>query len=158
MCLPKGVYSKDDCGKLKREHSNHTRRSKQNTYHVANKNIAPSKIPMVVRRKRGMPLGACPSLVDCFSLNITLGCHGHPRAHALLTPYSFIHRDLTQNLKTSITQILTKPLVRSVSIINQITTLSTVANPFIFYYCIISTVLQLYHGLYPPTQTTESSK
>ena len=45
MCVsPKGVYSKDDCGKLKRKYSNHTTRSKQNTYHVVNKNIAPSKV------------------------------------------------------------------------------------------------------------------
>ena len=40
MSLPKGVYSKDDCGKLKSKDSNHIRRSKQNTYHVVNKNIA----------------------------------------------------------------------------------------------------------------------
>ena len=43
MALSKGVYIKDDCGKLKIKDSNHTRRSKQNTYHVVNKNIAPSK-------------------------------------------------------------------------------------------------------------------
>ena len=55
-----------------------------------------------------MPLGASPSLVACFSLDNNLGCHGHPQAQALLTPYSFIHRDLTQNLKTSITQNSTK--------------------------------------------------
>ena len=44
MALSKGVYSKDDCGKLKRKDSNDTRCSKQNTYHVVNKNIAPSKV------------------------------------------------------------------------------------------------------------------
>ena len=44
MALSKGVYSKNDCGKLKNKDSNHTRRSKQNTYHVVNKNIAPSKV------------------------------------------------------------------------------------------------------------------
>ena len=45
MCVStKGVYSKDDCGKLKSKDSNHTRRSKKNTYHVVNKNIAPSKV------------------------------------------------------------------------------------------------------------------
>ena len=44
MALSKGVYSKDDCGKLKNKDSNHTRGSKQNTYLVANKNIAPSKV------------------------------------------------------------------------------------------------------------------
>ena len=43
---PKGVYSKDDCGKLKSKDSNHTRRSKQNTYHVVNKNIAQVKLPI----------------------------------------------------------------------------------------------------------------
>ena len=50
---PKGVYSKDDCGKLKSKDSNHTRRSKQNTYHVVNKIIAPSKVTDGSRRKRG---------------------------------------------------------------------------------------------------------
>ena len=40
------MYSKDDCGKLKNKDSYHTRRSKKNTYHVVNKNIAPSKLPM----------------------------------------------------------------------------------------------------------------
>ena len=54
MCVyQKGVYSKDDCGKLKSKDSNHTRRSKQNTYHVVNKNITPSKVTDRRRRKRG---------------------------------------------------------------------------------------------------------
>ena len=53
MDLSKGVYIKDDCGKLKSKDSNHTRRSKQNTYHVANKNIAPSKVTDRSRQKRG---------------------------------------------------------------------------------------------------------
>ena len=48
--LSKGVYSKDDCGKLTNEDSNNIRRSKQNTYHVVNKNIAPSKV--TDRRRR----------------------------------------------------------------------------------------------------------
>ena len=52
MALSKGVYIKYDCGKLKRKDSNHTRRSKQNTYHVANKNIAPSKVTDERRQKR----------------------------------------------------------------------------------------------------------
>ena len=41
------IENKDEkhyCGKLKSKVSYHTRRSKQNTYHVANKNIAPSKV------------------------------------------------------------------------------------------------------------------
>ena len=57
MSLPKGVYSKDDCGKLKSKDSNHIRRSKQNTYHVVNKNIASSKVTDRRRRKRGCLLG-----------------------------------------------------------------------------------------------------
>ena len=44
MTLSKGVYRKDDCGKLTSKDSNNTRRSKQNAYRVANKNIAPSKV------------------------------------------------------------------------------------------------------------------
>ena len=44
MALSKGVYRKDDCGTLTNKDTNNTRRSKQNTYHVVNKNIAPSKI------------------------------------------------------------------------------------------------------------------
>ena len=44
MALSKGVYSKDDCGKLERKDSNNTRRSKQNTYDMVNKNIAPCKV------------------------------------------------------------------------------------------------------------------
>ena len=66
--LPKGVYSKDDCGKLTSKDSNNTRCSKQNTYHVANKNIAPSKVTNERRRKRGCLPGASPSLGFCHSL------------------------------------------------------------------------------------------
>ena len=44
MALSKGVYSKDDCGKLTIKDSNNTRRPNQNTYHVVNKNIAPSTV------------------------------------------------------------------------------------------------------------------
>ena len=61
MANSKGVYSKDDCGELTNKDSNHTRRSKQNTYHVANKNIAPSKVTDRSRRKEGMPSGASTS-------------------------------------------------------------------------------------------------
>ena len=86
MALSKGVYSKDDCGKLISKDSNHKRRSKKNTYHVVNKNIAPSKLPMEVDERGdafwGIPkhrilvvlkfyLGvpwASPSLVSCHSL------------------------------------------------------------------------------------------
>ena len=86
MYLPKGVYSKDDCGKLKSKYSNNTRRSKQNTYHVVNKNIAQVKLPIDEDKRgdafQGIPkhrlfvvleyyLGlpwASPSLGSCHSL------------------------------------------------------------------------------------------
>ena len=69
MCLSqKGVCIKDDCGKLTNKDSNNTRRSKQNTYHVVNKNIAPSKVTDRSRRKRG-----------CLP--------GHPQALAFRCPY-----------------------------------------------------------------------
>ena len=63
VSLSKCVYSKDDCGKLKRKDSNHTRRSKQNTYHVVNKNIAPSKVTDGSRRKIGCLPGHPQALV-----------------------------------------------------------------------------------------------
>ena len=79
MALSKCVYNKDDCGKLKSKDSNHTRRSKKNTYHVVNKNIAPSKVTDGSRQKRGCLLGhpqawafRCPYII--------LGSHGHPQA------------------------------------------------------------------------------
>ena len=58
MFLSKGVYTKDDCGNLKSKDSYHTRRSKQNTYHVVNKNIAWSKFTDGLKMKEGMPSGA----------------------------------------------------------------------------------------------------
>jgi hypothetical protein len=67
------VYSKDDCVKLKIKDSYHTRRSKQNTYHVVNKNIASSKFTNGLKTKEGMPFGASPSLDSWFSFNITFG-------------------------------------------------------------------------------------
>ena len=61
--LSKGVYSKDDCGKLKIKDSNHTRLSKQNTYHVVNKNIAPSKLKLPIDEdERGDAFRGIPKL------------------------------------------------------------------------------------------------
>src|SRR6266536_2250937 len=53
---------------------------------------------------------------------------------------------------------LNKTFVRSVSIRKQITTLSTVANPLIFYFCIIYTVFQLFYGKNSSKETIKSSK
>ena len=82
MALSKGVYSKDDCGKLTSKDANNTRRSKQNTYHVVNKNIAPSKLPMEVDEE-GMPSGASPSFDFLVSLDYLGGAMGIPNLRLL---------------------------------------------------------------------------
>ena len=78
MSLSNGVYSKDDCGKLTNKDSNHTRRSKQNTYHVVNKNIAPSEVTNRSRQKRGC-LPGHPQALAFWCPYIILGWHGHPQ-------------------------------------------------------------------------------
>ena len=115
MSLPKGVYRKDDCGKLRSKDSYHTRRSKQNTYHVANKNIAPSKVTDERRRKRGCHpehpqvrllvvleyyLGvpwASPSLGSCHSL-----FHSPSNLYPKLE--NFTTQNLTENLMSSVSE------------------------------------------------------
>ena len=79
MALSKGVYSKDDCGRLTSKDTNNTRRSKQNTYHVVNKNIAPSKLSMEVD-ERGNAFRGIPKLWLLGVLILSWGCHGHPQA------------------------------------------------------------------------------
>src|SRR3954467_13958131 len=101
MALSKGVYSKDDCGKLKIKDSNHTRRSKQNTNHVLNKNIAPSKITDGSRRKRGC-LPESPQDLTFWCPQIILGVPWE--SPSLGSCHSLFHdpsKDFTQNLKTS---------------------------------------------------------
>ena len=83
MSLPKSVYSKDDFGKLKSKDSNHTRRSKQNSYHVVNKNIAPSKVTDGSGRKEGMPSEASPSFDFLVSLDYLGGATGIPNLRHL---------------------------------------------------------------------------
>ena len=100
MALSKGMYNKDDCGRLTSKDSNNTRRSKQNTYHVVNKNIAPSKLPMEVD-ERGDAFWGIPKLRLLVVLEFYLGCLWNPQSYALATPYSIVHQILTQNLKTS---------------------------------------------------------
>ena len=79
MALSKGVYRKDDCGKPKSKDANNTRRSKENTYHVVNKNIAPSKLPMEVD-ERGDAICGIPKLSYLVVLEFYLGCLGNPQA------------------------------------------------------------------------------
>ena len=87
MALSKGLYSKDDCGKLTNKDSNNTRHSKQKTYHVVNKNIAPSKVTDRSRRKRGC-LPGHPKLWLLGVLRLYWGAMGIPkiRFFPLLVP------------------------------------------------------------------------
>ena len=78
MALSKGLYNKNDCDKLTNKDSNNTRRSKQNTYHVVNKNIAPSKLPMD-EDERGDAFRGIPKLRLLVVLVFYLGCLGHPQ-------------------------------------------------------------------------------
>ena len=83
-------------------------RSKQNTYHVTNENIAPSEVTDNVGDERGDAFGASPSLVSWIFLEYYLGVPwAYPSlgyCHSLFSSY----RHLIQNLKTSITQNLTE--------------------------------------------------
>ena len=65
----KRCVQQDDFGKLKRKYSYHTRHSNENTYHVANKNIASSKFTDGLKMKERMPSGASPSLGFWLSLD-----------------------------------------------------------------------------------------
>ena len=127
----KCVYSKDDCGKLTSKDANNTRRSKQNTYHVVNKNIAPSKVTDRSRRKRGW-LPGHPQALAFRCPQIILGCHGHPQSQALATPCSIIHQIFHPKLENFTTQNLTENLVSSVSERKQKTT-SRYCNELIIY-------------------------
>ena len=48
--------------------------------------------------------------------------------------------------------------MRSISIRKEITTISTIANQFIIYSCIIFTIFQLFYGKNSSKKTIESSK
>ena len=111
---------------------------------------------MIVGRNQGCHSGASPSLVGCSFFDNSLGCRGIPKLR-LFYP-SFIHHKITQNLKTSITQNSNKTFVRSVIIRNETTTIITVENLLLFYFCIISTVFQIFYGKYSSNKTIESSK
>ena len=106
------------------------RRSKICTYHM---NETKPKTYWYLLKKDGMPSEASPSIDAWVSLNIYLGCLGHPQAWAL-SSLPFPHIQTSSFRHTSSTQNSTESSVRSVSIINQITTLSTVANQFIVFF------------------------
>ena len=82
MALSKGMYSKDDCGKLTSKDANNTRHSKHNTYHVVNKNIAPSKVTMD-EDERGDAFRGIPKLWLFGVLILPWGAMGIPKLRLL---------------------------------------------------------------------------
>ena len=155
-----GVSSKESRLKTQNKTSKdsyHTRRSKKNTQCVTNKIQLRVKYRWSLEERgdatRGHPQAQLLSL-----FGQQLGMSGHPQAQDILTTHSFIHRKITQNLKTSITQNSTKAFVRSVSIRKQITTISVVVNQFIFSSSIIYTVFQLFYCKNSSKKTIEPSK
>ena len=83
MCVsPKRCVQKGYFGKLKSKDSYHTRGSKQNTYHVVNKNIAPSKVTDGSRGKRGCLPGHPQALAFGYSW-ISWGGKGIPKLRLL---------------------------------------------------------------------------
>ena len=120
MSLPKGAYSKDDCGKLKSKDSNHTRRSKQNTYHVV-KNIAPSKVTDGSRRKRGC-LPGHPKLWILVILEY-LGVPWSSPSLGFRHPLFHNPSNLYPKLENFTTQNSTENLMSSISARKQTTTL-----------------------------------
>ena len=95
-----------------------------------------------------MHSGASPSLDDCSFLDNSFGCRGNPKLRIFYP--SFIHRKITQNLKTSITQNSTENLISSVSIRkNKSPLFFTVVKSLFIYIGVISNVFQLLHGSHP---------
>ena len=91
-------------------------------------------------RKRGC-LPSIPKLRRLSLLEYLLGVPwASPSLSSCLSAF-FSHRDLLDHRTLHPHKTSTENSVRSVSIIKQITTLSTVANQFIFCFCIVSTVI-----------------
>ena len=142
MSLSKGAYRKDDCGKLKSKDSNHTRHSKQNTYHVVNKNIASSKVTDGRRQKRGC-LPGHPQALTFWCPWIILGV---PWASPSLgSCHSLFHNpsNVYPKLENFTTQNSTENLMSSVSERKQNTTLM---NSFFICTAFKPTVFQLLYG------------
>ena len=51
----------------------------KNTYHVVNKNIAPSNVTDGLKTKEGMPFRGIPKLRLFGVLDLGLGCLSHPQ-------------------------------------------------------------------------------
>ena len=113
------------------------RRSKTCTYRMNETN--PKTYRYLLRKG-----GCLPSIPKLRRLSLLEYLLGVPRASPSLSSCLssfFSHRDLLDHRTLHPHKTSTENSVRSVSIIKQITTLSTVANQFIFCFSIVSTVI-----------------
>ena len=147
MALSKGVYIKDDCGKVISKDSNHKRRSKQNTYHVVNENIDPSKVTDRSRWKRGCLLGhpqalafRCPYII----LGVPWASPSLGSCHSLFHDPS---KEFTQNLKIYNTKLKIENSWAPLAKENKRPLQGTVMNSFFIYIGFKPTVFQLLYGL-----------
>ena len=108
--------------------------------HISHERNESENIPILVEERgdafRGIPKLRCLSLLE-YLLGVP---RASPRLSSCLSSF-FSHRDLLDHRTLHPHKTSTENSVRSVSIIKQITTLSTVANQFIFCFCIVSTVI-----------------
>ena len=114
--------------------------------HIMHERNEFENIPILVE-ERGDAFRGIPKFRFLSLLEYLLGVpRASPSLISCLSSF-FSHRDLLDHRTLHPHKTSTENSVRSVSIIKQITTLSTVANQFIFCFFIVSTVLQLFHGL-----------
>ena len=158
MALSKGVYSKDDCGILTNKDTNNTRRSKQNTYHVVNKNIASSKVTDGSRRKRGCLLGH-PQALTFWCPWIILGV---PWASPSLGSWhSLFHdpwKEFTKTWKLHNTKLKVENSWAPLAKENKIPLQGTVMNSFFIYIGVKTTVFQVLYGSYHSILAIDASK
>ena len=107
--------------------------------HISHERNESENIPILVE-ERGDAFRGIPKLRRLSLLEYLLGVPwASPSLSSCLSSFSSYRDLLDQTLHPHKTS--TENSVRSVSIIKQITTLSTVANQFIFCFCIVSTVI-----------------
>ena len=108
--------------------------------HISHEQNESENIPILVE-ERGDAFRGIPKLRRLSLLEYLLGVHwASPSLSSCLSSF-FSHRDLLDHRTLHPHKTSTENSVRSVSIIKQITTLSTVANQLIFCFCIVSTVV-----------------
>ena len=121
-------------------------RSKQNTYHVVNKNIAPSKVTDGWGRKRGC-LPGHPQALAFWCPWIYLGVPWEPPSlvscHSLFHSPSNLHPKLENFTTQKLTENSKAPLAKE----NKTPLQGTVINSFFIYIGVKPTAFQLLYGL-----------